>query len=321
MIKKIGTTTLAKITSQPEMNEFVKSLGLESKTVIIKPNWVQARSGAYTDAKVLDWFLTALKKPAIIIESYTFWRTDKYAVGGGDYFSSGDATLETGKKHWEHFKKQDAWFLVATGIGEVLKKHEVDYLNITNEVWEGNVADSKQIKRIVENSYSPVHFPELYSYVPQKLFKLQGSDLISFAKAKREVEYSFTLSTKNLFGLIPDPTRWPKYHAQDESLLSTSIADANKIYRSLFDCTFMVEGIFAAADCKKSMEQVNLIKDWGVALAGKNSVEVDMIGVKLLQAKPPTSGVDVLRESQKEFGGFDESILSKVPKEWLLHFR
>ena len=58
-----------------------------------------------------------------MVESYTFWRTDKYAVGGGDYLSSQEATLKTGKKHWRHFKKQDQWFLSATGIGDVLKKH------------------------------------------------------------------------------------------------------------------------------------------------------------------------------------------------------
>ncbi len=320
MIKKVGTTSLAKITSQPDMNEFVRSLGLQSKKVIIKPNWVQARTGAYTDAKVLDMFLTALEKPAIIIESYTFWRTDKYAVGGGDYFSSSEGTLITGKKHWDHFKKQDKWFLDATGIGEVLEKHKAEYLNITNEVWEGRVADKKTIKKMVEERFEPVLFKELYSYVPQRLFDLRGSDLISFSKAKREVEYSFTLSTKNLFGLIPDPCRYPKYHAEDESLLSKSICDANKIYRSLFDCTFLAEGIFTAADCRKSMEQVNLIKDWGVILAGRNSNEVDMIGAKLLGCKPPTSGIDILKESKKIFGEFDQSLFEKIPQEFFAQY-
>lgn len=185
MLKKVGSTTLAKISSQKDMNGFVKTLGLKSNKVIVKPNWVQARTGAYTDAKVLDWFLTALGKPAIIIESYTFWRTDKYAVSGTDYFSSKEATIETGKQHWEHFKRQDSWFLKATGIDEVLKKHKVEYLNITNEVWAGRTVNPRLIKKIVEEKYPPVHFPELYSYVPTKLFKLRGSNLVSFCQSQK----------------------------------------------------------------------------------------------------------------------------------------
>lgn len=320
MIKKIGTTSLAKVTSQSEMDEFVSSLEIKSDTVIIKPNWVQARTGAYTDAKVLDLFLTALKKPAIIVESYTFWRTDKYTVCGGDYCSSSEATLETGKKHWDHFKKQDAWFLSATGIDEVLKKHKVEYLNTTNEVWEGRIADASKIQDLVENNFKPVLFKELYSYVPQRLFDLTGADFISFAKAKKEAEYSFTLSTKNLFGLIPDPTRYPKYHGDNDKLLSTNICDINKIYRSLFDCTFLIEGVFIASSAR-SMQEIFAVKDWGIIMAGKNSNEVDMIGAKLLGTKPPTSGIDVLKESKITFGKFDKNLLSEVPAEWMANLK
>lgn len=319
MIKKIGTTSLTKITTQPEMNEFVAGLEIKSDTVIIKPNWVEARMGAHTDAKVLDMFLTALKKPAIIVESYTFWRTDKYVVSGADYFSSSEATLETGKKHWDHFKKQDAWFLSATGIDEVLKKHNVEYLNITNEVWEGRTADTSKIKDLVEKNYEPVLFKELYSYVPQKLFDLKGADFVSFAKAKKEAEYSFTLSTKNLFGLIPDPTRYPKYHGDDDKQLSVNICDINKIYRSLFDCTFLVDGVFTASSAR-SMQEIFTVKDWGIIIAGKNSIEVDMIGAKLLGAKPPTTGIDVLKESKGVFGEFDQKLLSEIPSEWTANF-
>ncbi len=319
MIKKIGTTSLTKITTQSEMDEFVAGLGIKSDKVIIKPNWVEARMGAHTDAKVLDMFLTALKKPAIIVESYTFWRTDKYLVCGGDYYSSGEATLETGKKHWNHFKKQDAWFLSATGIDEILKKHNAEYLNITNEVWEKRTVDSQVIQKIVEDKYEPVLFKELYSYVPQRLFDLKGADFISFAKAKKEVEYSFTLSTKNLFGLIPDPTRYPKYHGDSDKQLSVNICDINKIYRSLFDCTFLVDGVFTASSAR-SMQEIFTVKDWGIILAGKNSIEVDMIGAKLLGAKPPTTGMDLLKESKSVFGESDQNLLSEIPSEWTANF-
>jgi uncharacterized protein (DUF362 family) len=314
MNKKIGSTTIAKIKNQTDMNRFVKSLDLKSDLVIIKPNWIQARGGTYTDAKVIDMFLRAVKKITIFVESYTFWRTDKYAVGGGDYFSSQEATLKTGKKHWNHFKKQDKWFLSATGIGEVLKKHRVKYLNITNEVWLGDTVDPEEIKAIVEAKYEPVFFKELYSYVPKKLFELRGSDFISFSKAKKEIEYSHTLSTKNFFGLIPDPIRYPKYHGKDEKLLSQTIGDINEIYRSLFNCKFVVEGIFTASRTKVSMEEVNCVKDWGVILGGNNSIEVDMIAAKLLKTEPPLTKIEILEASRKLFGDFDKKLIKQIPK-------
>lgn len=319
MTKIIGSAQISKITTQEDMDEFVKTLDLSTPQLVIKPNWVTALPGTYTDAKVLDMFLTSIKKPVVFVESYTFWRSDKYTVGGGDYFSSKEATLETGKNHWDHFKKQDEWFLEATGIGEVLRKHQAQYLNITNEVWLGNIADPEQIKNLTESKFNPVSFKELYSYVPQQLFALKGADFISFAKAKKEKEYAFTLSTKNLFGLIPDPTRYPKYHGENDKLLAQNIADVNKIYRSLFNCLFIVEGVFTAARAN-SMAEVMAIEDWGVILGGKNSIEIDMIAANLLQADLSKAETDTLVASRKDFGNFDSSILSQVPQELEINY-
>lgn len=58
----------------------------------------------------------------------------------------------------------------------------------------------------------------------------------------------------------------------------------------------------------------------GVIWAGKNSVEVDMIGTKFLQAQPPITGVDILKETKKVFYGFDESILSQVPQDLIIKY-
>ncbi len=319
MQKIVGSTTIARIKNQGDMDKFVHSLGLTSEYLIIKPNWVQARDGTYTDAKVLDMFLTAAKKKTVIVESYTFWRTDKYAVGAGDYFSSKEGDLIKGKQYWDHFKRQDQWFLAATGIGDVLKKHKVKYVNVTNEVWLGKAADTEVIKKITEEKYQPVKFKELYSYIPTELFDLKGSDFISFSKAKKEHEYSFTLSTKNLFGLIPDPTRYPKYHGDDDELLAESIADINKIYRSLFNCIFVVDGVFTAS-WNKSMEESMPVKDWGVILGGMNSIEVDMIGASLLKAEAPQDGIDTLAVSKDTFGSFNDNLTAKIPEEFLIKY-
>lgn len=319
MVKIMGSTTISQIKTQKDMDEFVKNLGLSSNNLIVKPNWVKALPGTYTDAKVLDMFLTSVGKPVIFVESYTFWRNDKYTVGGGDYFSSQEATLKTGKKHWDHFKKQDEWFLASTGIGEVLKKHQAQYLNITNDVWSGNMADPEQIKSLVESQFEPVVFKELYSYIPKQLFDLKGSDFISFAKAKKEKEYAFTLSTKNLFGLIPDPTRYPKYHGENDELLAQNIADINKVYRSLFNCSFVVEGVFTASRAK-SMIEVMAIENWGIILGGKNSIELDMIAAKLLQADLSKVETDTLVVSRKAFGDFNNSILSQLPQSMEINY-
>jgi uncharacterized protein (DUF362 family) len=313
MNKKIGSTLIAKIKTQADMDRFVKNLDFKGELLIIKPNWVQARGGTYTDARMIDMFLTAIKKKALFVESYTFWRTDKYAVGGGDYFSSQEANLKTGKKHWHHFKKQDQWFLSATGIGDVLKKHKAEYVNITNEVWLGDTVNPEKIKAIVELKYEPVNFQELYSYIPQKLFELRGADFVSFAKAKRELEYAFTLTTKNLFGLIPDPTRYPKYHGDGDKDLPRNIMDINKIYRGLFNCHFIVDGVFTASKAE-SMEEVRCVKDWGVILGGNNSIEVDMIAARLLKVDTSKAVIDTLAAGRKIFGDFDQRFLNKIPK-------
>lgn len=320
MITTIGSAHLAKITNQADMDKFVKTLELRSKYLVIKPNWVQAREGTYTDAKVLDMFLTSAKRKAVIVESYTFWRTDKYVAGKGDYFSSNEATLSTGKKHWKHFKKQDKWFLSATGIGEVLKKHKAKYINITNEVWSGNTISAEKIKALVESRYEPVEMIELYSYVPDKLYKLRGSDFISFSKAKRELEYAFTLSTKNLFGLIPDPSRYPKYHGESDKKLSQNILDINKIYRSIFVCHFVIDGVFTASNAQ-SMQKVKCIRNWGYILGGKNSIEADMIVAKLLQSDASKATINTLEASENVLGKFDKRLISQIPKRFYISYK
>jgi len=105
MITTLDSTIIGKITTQAEMDQLVNSLNLTSPNIIIKPNWVDADNGSHIQADVLDMIFTSLKgKKIYIVESYTFWRTEKMLQSGEDYFSSKEATLVTGKPHWEHFK-------------------------------------------------------------------------------------------------------------------------------------------------------------------------------------------------------------------------
>lgn len=312
-----GNTNLQKITNQEDMNNFVAYLGIKSDKVLIKPNWVSYSLGEYTDAKVLDMFLTALGRPAMLLESHTFWRTDKMTNNQGDYFSSSEATLETGKAHRDFFLEQDKIFLESTGIADVLKNHNSEYLCITEEVWNGNVADPSNVKQITEEKYEAVHDKDLYSLIPQKLFALQGAELISLAKAKTDSSYGASFSIKNIFGLIPDPNRFEKYHGGDsEQLLSQSIVDIHKIYQSLFNTTFVVEGIFENCYMNWDTNKSTPFYNWGLIVGGKDGLEVDTVCCKLLGTEFKGALSNLIKLYKETFGGNEKSNIESVPKEF-----
>ncbi|MFA6249992.1 MAG: DUF362 domain-containing protein [Candidatus Shapirobacteria bacterium] len=277
----LDSTAISKIEKQSDMDEFVSSLGLKSETVLLKPNWVDVSLGSHTEAKILDQFLTSLKgKKIYLVESYTFWRTEKSTLGQGDYFSSKEAYFETGKQHWDHFREQDQWFLNYTGIGEVLKKHHTTYLNITSELWQENTTN----------------------LVPKKIKDLHGADFISLAKLKGDSEFGATLSIKNFFGLYPDPHR-KKYHGEDDTKLLQSILEINKTYRQLFNCFFVVEGIFTASHVDWGSKGLQSFKDFGVIVGGKDGYQVDSYAFKLINRQPLGQLKNLLSDYQKIFGG------------------
>jgi hypothetical protein len=318
-IMKIDTTTISKITSQSDMDDFVEGLGLQGKKVVIKPNWVSAMGGGYSEAKILDMFLKSLGQPAIFVESHTFWRTDKMAKGEGDYFSSSEADLETGKMHWDFFKEQDELFLKTTGIKEVLDKHGAQYINITNEIWSGAVADPAQIKKLVEAKYPPAKNSRIYSLVPKKVYDLKGLDFISFSKAKLDSSYGASLSIKNLFGLIPDPTRWVNWHGGDpEQELLQSILDIHKIYQSLFKMTFIAEGVFMCSYMDWGKVKNHPIENWGAILGGNDGYQVDSVGLTLVKRKFAGPLSNLLGSYQGVFGG--KKISKTLPHDLVLQY-
>jgi hypothetical protein len=75
--------------------------------------------------------------------------------------------------------------------------------------------------------------------VPEKLFNLKNSTFISFARMKMYA--SFTI--KNLFGMIPDPLR-PFWHGPQNSTITQSIIDINKIYHALFNVFGICEATY-----------------------------------------------------------------------------
>lgn len=313
---KVGTSVIQKIKTVEDMAQFLVGIGIDlNKPLIIKPNWVAGIPGEYTDAKPLELLFSAVKGPKSVVESYTFWRTDLYTKECKDYFSSSEATLETGKQHWDHFKKMDEWFLKYMKIAPLLKKYDVKYINITDEYWKGECVPAETIQKITEKNYKPVKRTEFYSFVPRALYELKGSQFLSFSHAKAYVIWQATLSTKNLFGLIPAPTRYPLYHGEKNQDVPVNVVDINKIYRSLFNCFFSTEGITNLIIKYRTNNKHDVIKNWGYILGGKNSVEVDNIAAKLLGKNMKRAKINPIANAEIEFGGFDKSILRKLPKE------
>lgn len=320
MISTLDSTIIGKISTQSEIDEVIKSLNITSSNVIIKPNWVDADLGSHIEADVLDLIFTSLKdKKIYIVESYTFWRTEKMLQTGEDYFSSKEATIETGKQHWDHFKTQDLWFLKHTGIDRVIAKHQVEYINITNEIWSENIADPAIVKSIVDTKFGALDNQALYGLVPSKMLDLQGSDYISLAKLKGDTDYGLSLSIKNTFGLIPDPHRVVKYHGETGSKqLVDNIIDINKIYQALFTPHFIIDGIFSASIMDWDLIKSHLLSNLNIIIAGNDGYQVDSYG-SLLTGRNFFGALDgLLSEYQPIFGGITPT--QSIPEAFKIKF-
>ncbi len=299
MITTLDSTIIGKINTQSEFDEIIKFLDLKSDSVIIKPNWVDCFNGTYTDAKVLDLLFNSLKNTKIyLVESYTFWRNQYYTEQNKDSFSSKEADLENGKQHWQFFKDADDWFLNKTGINKILAKHNVTYINVTNELWSGRVSENK--------------------IIPQILIDLKGSDFISFAKLKGDGEYGATLSIKNMFGLYPDPHRIHKYHGDNEEKIEISILNINGIYRSLFNLFYLVEGVYTSSSVDWGKQDPISISDLGIILGGKDAVQTDHTALKIMNRELLGPIKNLLNDYQNKYGGNFQSL--EIPSDYKINF-
>ena len=240
-----------RVRDQGEFDEFIEEAGLKSRHFIIKPNWWNWGYAEYTEAETLEFLLRSLDGKITVTEGYSprvdarmpeeettatssvrFLYTTIRQLGGALWISKGDR---------ERIRRCDEEFLRETGIRKLFDEYDVDYVNVTEEVWVGNTVNREKIRKLVESKYSPVERHELYDWIPESLYRLRGSIFISFAKIKgveplnlvRE-EYRPSLAMKNFFGLIPHPLRI-HFHGRDNCELDQNILDINKIYHSIFE--------------------------------------------------------------------------------------
>ncbi|MFX1579783.1 MAG: DUF362 domain-containing protein [Promethearchaeota archaeon] len=282
--------------------EMMKQLDLKPP-VVIKPNW--GFSVIFTEAEILDWTLTAIDGEALVVESYG-WARCREAVEEKKY----------GSFSREDLKNSDKWFLRYAGIDKVLQKHDVEYLNITEEVWAGRTVDEETIQAIVEDSYSPLVMRELAGFVPQQLYDMSDGTLLNLSKLKfmgEDIVISLTL--KNLFGMIPGPDRG-KYHGEMNKAMNPSIVDMNKIYRSLFKTKGVVEGVLTASRGMTLEPQV--YRNQGVLWTGDDTLELDAVVTAHVGLDP--NQVGYLKLASQNFGEWDEKPLAMAMEHPLIQF-
>jgi uncharacterized protein (DUF362 family) len=334
---RFGQTTIAKVSDSNELRQILVDPWLESETIIIKPNWVSAEPADFTDSETLKMMLEALDSHIVITESHQINRSLNLLEEGmsftvGDkkvnwkWLLKGDGWNWLIKNpdwnwfkrggHWDQIKKEEKAFLAEHGFTDLFKEFDINYINVTDEVWSGSIADPTEVKRLVETRFKPVKTDKLYSMVPKKLYDLRGSTLISFAKLKTYA--SFTM--KNLFGMIPDPLRsW--WHGPNNSRIAMSIVDTNKVYYSLFNVYGICEAMNTTAVPHPEGKfegtytgKYNVVEGFGVMAFGRDLVSLDAILLNLTDqsilqsAEVNRAPIDMAEE---EFGGYDREALKE----------
>ncbi|KKL95592.1 hypothetical protein LCGC14_1853030 [marine sediment metagenome] len=326
---KFGQITIAKVSNSDELKQIMVDPWLKSETIIIKPNWVSAAPAAFIDSKTMRMMLEALDSHIVVTESHTHsfnlleegmsftirdkninWKWFTKDDGWNWLIENPDWGWFKKGGHWDKLKKVDKAFLDEYGFTDLFKEFDVSYINVTDEVWNGRIADPTEVKRLVESCFNPVQVDKLYTMVPKKLYDLRGSTFISFTKLKHYA--SFTI--KNIFGMIPDPMR-PWWHGKNGSRIATSIIDINKIYHSLFNVYGICEALNATSFPHPEgkfedlfMGKYNIIKDFGVVAFGRHLVSLDAILLNLthqwIKEVAEINRVPI-DKAQEEFGAYD----------------
>ena len=294
-MNKIGNVAVEESTNEESFIKLIDELDLKPP-VIIKPNL--GFSVCFTEATILDWVLSAVDGDAIVVESYGWARTEEALKTGG-----------WGSFEPEDLRKSDRWFFEYSGIGKVLKKHGVEFLNITEENWGGRTADPELIREAVEEKHAPIEREDFLGFVPEKLHEMRGSNLLSLAKVRvLEAPMHVSLAVKNFFGMIPGPSRG-MYHGEKHSKLSQSIVDIYKVYDSLFSVSGVVEAVLTASLRDPETKKWDTLENPGFASASDDPLELDAFVTGLLGRDPHSVGY--LRLAAETLGEWNEESVSR----------
>jgi hypothetical protein len=283
----IKDVAISEKTGKEAFQELIRSLELKPP-VVIKPNW--GTSLCFTEALILDWTLEAVQGEALIVESYGWSRTREMLEAG-----------KLGSKKKRDLRASDSWFLEYSGIGKVLEKHGVEFLNVSEENWGKRIVDPETIREGVEGKHRPVADGDFYSWVPERLYELKGADFLSLSKLRLGLkDIPASLSVKNLFGLIPMPSRW-RYHGKGNCILDQSIVDIYKVYDSLFNVKGVVEAVLSHTDMDIEHNKMRIRENMGFAAASKAPLHLDAAVMALLGIEPYRAHI---RRAAEELGGW-----------------
>jgi uncharacterized protein (DUF362 family) len=291
-----------KFTSEGSRDTFIEIVsGLNLKPpVIIKPNW--SSSLIFTEREILDWTLSALDDEVLIVESHAAWRTRLFIEHDGPRDGKFLEILGTQKK--KEFRANDKWFLRYSGIDGVLEKHDVEYLNLSEELWANRVCEPNLVADSVESRAGFLENTALYGLVPERLYDLKGGTLLSLTKPKRSLKARHvSLTLKNMFGMIPSPWR-SKYHGENDSLLDQNIVDINRMYGSLFEVRGIIESVFSTSETLDNFLLPAIHRNQGLIWAGSETLELDALVSSQLGLNP--NDVSYLRLAAEQIKPWSE---------------
>jgi len=322
-LQQFGSVTVSKVRTSVDLRRLLKDPWLKTPIFIVKPNWFSPHPANFTDVETLRVLLEALDGQIVVTEAYSMERQDgnmKFTVDGEEVdwkwiMKHPNWDWIKKKARWDEMRKQDRWFLDKFGFSDLFSEYGVDYINVTEEVWQGRTADVRKIKKAVETRFTPVLKEELYKNIPQRLYELRGATFISFGKVKGIRGAFPSLTMKNLFGLIPDPLRsW--WHGPNDEWLSRSIVDINKIYAALFKVYGICEALrYATVSDLKGKVKVpwgsyNIAKNLRVLTFGRNLVSLDAILCGLIGVDPEK--VSYIKLGEEVFGFYNRQHVEKA---------
>lgn len=230
----IGPHLIGRARDSAALAEVFERMLPKADRYLVKVTWHGYAQGTFTSAAALDLLLGALPGKAIVLEGHTSSRN----TGGLDIEWEAEA-----EKHRTWIRQQESEFLRRTGITEVLAKHHAQYLNVTEEWWDGQSAPAEAVQAAVGE---PLQNPDLAGFVPAVLLEHRGTPLISFARFKGPTR----LGISNLFGLIPHPLR-TAWHGAAITDFAAVCCDLARIYGRLFRPFGLVEAFESAVRWNK----------------------------------------------------------------------
>ncbi|MBI2653492.1 DUF362 domain-containing protein [Candidatus Woesearchaeota archaeon] len=276
--------------------------------IFIKPNIVSMQHytiGSITDPLAVDELIKYIRKfsnkEILIVESETIWKTRKRIEKDEPDYNKNEQLIGFNLS------------LKSSGIRDIVKKNKnVKVLNITR----AKKLDSNRVKNKIAKKFGKKAnevFSEFFKMVPVEFDS--KAIFISLSKIKSHCfeDTKVTNCMKNQYGLIAYPDKTVYHHK-----LSETIQYVNMIAQSFFDCYYITEAL------RYTMEgggptRGDTLKNLGIAVVGRNPVEIDAIAATLMEVNPLK--LDYLQSSRGLLGNYNKKILEKIPKSFKYRFR